>query len=89
MLKLDPKSARAYASRGEANEKSGDVDAALADYSLAIEIAPSLDEAYGLRGRVCGEQRDYERAIADESKAIELNPDPLSYFQLRRGTPLS
>jgi Flp pilus assembly protein TadD len=84
VLKFNPESARALASRGEAEEMSGNLDAALADYGAAINFDPGLDEAFGMRGRLYLKKADYEHAIADETKAIEINRDPLTYFQ-RRG----
>ena len=49
-LRLDPKCAKAYFSRGRAYETKGDQGKAVADYTAAIRLDPKYAEAYGNRG---------------------------------------
>lgn len=54
--------------------KDGNRDTAVADYTKAIQQAPSFFEAYYNRGIVYEDLGDSSSAIADYTKAIEINP---------------
>jgi tRNA A-37 threonylcarbamoyl transferase component Bud32 len=76
--------AEAHVQRGHAHARQGALDAALVDYSAALELAPSSVEALEARARVRAARGDPAGAIRDVSRALEL--DPLrSDLRLERG----
>jgi len=68
--------ARAYNNRGICQEKNGDPDAAIADYSRAVGLDPGLELAYGNRGWLFDKLGRKEEALADYKKAAELGYRP-------------
>jgi tetratricopeptide (TPR) repeat protein len=66
--------ALAYAQRAAAQEVKGEHDAAIADFTKAIEIDPKLAAAYDSRGFSYSRKNELDRAIVDYDKAIEINP---------------
>ena len=58
----------AYADKGE-------VDRAIEDYNIAIDLNPKYAAAYYNRGLVYNNKDDFDAAIEDFSKAIDLNPE--------------
>ncbi len=68
-----PTQPQPYRLRGNAFKELGDYQAALDDYTRALELAP---EAYWFnrRGLVYEETRQFELAAADYARAIELDP---------------
>lgn len=68
--------ARAYNNRGICQEKKGDPDAAIADYSRAVGLDPGLELAYGNRGWLFDKLGRKEEALADYKKAAELGYRP-------------
>jgi tetratricopeptide (TPR) repeat protein len=75
------KAATVYFYRGYTHGLNGDSDAALADYSKAIELDSGYTFAYNNRGVVYTEQGNLKAALADFSKAIELDPKyALAYY---------
>ena len=77
--------AKIYATRGLLNYfKKDNADAAIADLTEAIKIAPKFAQAYVDRGFVYdNRKRDYDRAIADYSAAIRLEPTNVEAFTRR------
>jgi tetratricopeptide (TPR) repeat protein len=73
-IRLDPKNAIVFASRGFAYQKKGDYDRAITDYSEAIQLNPTYALVFNNRGNAYQNKGDYDRAIADYSEAIR--PDP-------------
>ncbi len=73
-MRIDPKDANAYSSRGIAYEGKGDMDKALADYSEAIRIDPKSALAFYNRGIAYARKGDLDKAIADYTEAIGLDP---------------
>ena len=64
----------AYNSRGYAYFNKGEYDAAIADYTKAIELDPKDAIAYNNRGYAYLDKGEYDAAIADYTKAITINP---------------
>jgi tetratricopeptide (TPR) repeat protein len=69
-----PRSALAYASRGDYRFAVTDHEKAIADYTRAIELDPMCSVAYKGLGSVRLFDKDYEGAITYFTKAIELDP---------------
>ena len=64
----------AYFGRAIAYEKRGDPDGAVADYGVAICMAPNSVDAYRCRAIAYARRGDVEMAIADMTEAIRLDP---------------
>ena len=60
---------------GVAAEKSGQLDAALAEFRKATELDPKLAAAFADLGGIYIEKRDYAAAIPPLRRAIEISPD--------------
>ena len=58
-----------------AYHNTGDLDAAIDDYSKSISLAPENAWVYSVRGAAYGAKGDLDAAIDDYSKAISLNPE--------------
>jgi len=80
VMRLDPKSALAFISRGVAYERKGDMDRAIADYSEAIRLDPNNALASSNRGIAYAKKGDNDRAIADYNEAIRLDPKNANAF---------
>jgi tetratricopeptide (TPR) repeat protein len=74
-VRLDPKYAAAYNSRGLTYYKKGDYDRAIADYNQALALDPNFADAYCNRGAAYLAKGNYDRAIADCDQAIRLDPN--------------
>lgn len=73
-------SSDAYFNRGIAQYQTGDLQAALADLTEAIQLDSARAEAYYQRGNVRFELGDRQGAVADYTEAIALDPrDPAAY----------
>jgi thiol-disulfide isomerase/thioredoxin len=72
-IRLDSKRAASYHERGLAYSGAGRYSDAIADYSRALELAPSGDN-YSHRGYAQMELGKLEEALADLNKALELSP---------------
>lgn len=91
-LELDPKSARAYLSRGVGNYYlppafGGSVEAAIRDFEKAIELDPKSAEAHlwlGIALRKAKRNPEARKAIA---KSLELNPNRIWAKQQLEKTP--
>ena len=71
-IELDPKSARAYASRGALKYAMGDSKGAISDLSKAIEINPKSVTAYSGRASAKFATGDIPGATADFFSAASL-----------------
>jgi tetratricopeptide (TPR) repeat protein len=80
-IERDGNDAIAYYGRGRMHAINDEWERAIADYSSAIELDPTLLEAYTRRSRAYAELKyDDPRGLADASKAIELDPkNPRGY----------
>ncbi len=73
VIRLNPKSAVAYALRGLAYQRQGNNRAALSDSNQAARIDPNNAVAYFARGLSYHSQRDYQGALAAYEKATILD----------------
>ena len=75
-VELDPRSAQALEMRGMAEEGIDDMDAAVADYTKLVELAPKssyrLADAYCTRGSSYLREKKYDLAAADLEKSIAI-----------------
>src|SRR5436190_2007237 len=68
---------------GARDRRAGHFDAAIADYTKAIELNPQYAVAYQNRAGARLFVDDYAGALADASKAIALQPDFASAYNTR------
>jgi serine/threonine-protein kinase len=73
LMEPDP---RAIHGRGEARERTGDLQGALQDFEAALRKDPAAESVYYDRGRVRIRLGDREGGIADQTKAAEAAPRP-------------
>ena len=59
--------------QGSQDEKRGDLDAAIADCTKAIQLKPRSAAAYNLRSWSEFLKKDFDASIADATRAIQLN----------------
>jgi tetratricopeptide (TPR) repeat protein len=79
-VKLKTEFALAHVGRADAYRRRGEIDAAIADYSRAIELKPDYAKAYAWRCYAYGVRRDDMRAAQDFTRAVELDrSDPTPY----------
>lgn len=76
-------SADAYDTRAVALHIAGQVEAALADYSRAIELAPDNARVIANRAEAYYDLGNDEACIADAERAMDLDPNDPSSFALR------
>ncbi len=76
-----PDEPTAYLGRAIVLDVLGSKDAAIADYTYAIELDPEYTDAYNNRATIYSDQGEFEKALADFTSAIELDPDnDLGYY---------
>jgi len=73
-IKLDPKYADAYSSRGNAWSTRGDSDRAIADFDMALKLSPKDRFVLGSRAFEWTVRGDYARAIADHDTVLQMDP---------------
>jgi tetratricopeptide (TPR) repeat protein len=71
-IRLTPKHADFYYSRGLAYNKMGKYNKAISDYSEAIKLKPKHADFYYSRGLAYNKVGKSDKAIYDYTKAIEL-----------------
>jgi tetratricopeptide (TPR) repeat protein len=71
-----------YINRGITKEKLNKLDAALADFSHAIRIVPSV-KAYNLRANCYFKKGNYESAIADYTQSLALDANQADVYYNR------
>jgi tetratricopeptide (TPR) repeat protein len=69
--------------RGVEHSRQSEYDAAIKEYTLAIEINPNLIVAYFNRGHAYSKKGDHNAAIRDFSKTIKLNPKNVEAYKNR------
>jgi lipoprotein NlpI len=69
--------------KGSAALRNGDVEAAIVNYTRAIEQEPKNANAYGGRGAAKRTKGDFEGALVDLNKSIELDPTVQSAYYAR------
>ncbi len=65
--------AHTYYHRAFTYKKMGNIAAAIADYTQAIELDPAYAEAYNNRGNIYMQKRLFDKALADYSNAIKAD----------------
>jgi tetratricopeptide (TPR) repeat protein len=83
VIKLDPKFALAYVSRGAAHLKLNKLNKAIADFSAAIELNPKYARAHYLRGLAFDKQNQTARAYLDFVRTIEIDPNFSAAYRSR------
>jgi tetratricopeptide (TPR) repeat protein len=73
----------AYGLRAAARRKIANFSGALADYTIAIKLAPYSSFYYGSRSGVYADQKNYRAAVADLDRAIKIDPKNLAYYMNR------
>ena len=74
-----PRTAAEYLDRGLAH-MAAEPDAAIADFTKAIQLDPRNSAAYFNRGRILANKNNLDDAISDFSKAIDIDPrDAMAY----------
>lgn len=86
LLKLNPRSANAYFQRARLNREQGDLDAALRDYSGAIQANARYTWAYLGRAIVHTLQKRYDEALDDYRTAERLEPELTEIYHSRAWT---
>lgn len=75
LIKYYPAGGKGYYLRGFVEDKLGQQDQAIADYSKSTELDPKNAEAWANRGIIYyNTKQDYNTAKADFSAAIQINP---------------
>ncbi|MFH0731927.1 MAG: tetratricopeptide repeat protein, partial [Candidatus Omnitrophota bacterium] len=69
-----PNKARPFNNRGNAYEDKGNIEQALSDYNIAIELDPKYPKAYNNRGNAYSRKGNFDQALSDYNKAIEIDP---------------
>jgi len=60
---------------GDAFYQAGNIDGAMAEYELALEMDPDNVNVYNSMGVCHGERGDYDRALASFATAVALDPE--------------
>ena len=77
--------ANLYLARGCGYGEKGDNEHAVADYSEAIRLKPTMVDTYEMRGRAYKRLKFYDQAISDYSQGIQLESNR-SVFIVIEGT---
>jgi tetratricopeptide (TPR) repeat protein len=75
--------AKEHFDKGAALSGRGDWDAAILEYTNAINIDPNCAEAYNGRGSAYIWKKDYDRAIVDYTQAIKICPNYTEAYNCR------
>jgi tetratricopeptide (TPR) repeat protein len=80
---IDPNYVAAYLGRGAVYSGEHSYDAAIKDYSKAIDLDGSSFAAYNNRGVIYTAMQDYDKAAADFDKVMSLNADYIPGYNNR------
>lgn len=69
--------ARAYALRGLAKARKGDIEGGIADESATLALEPGNAFALNTRGLLHAQKRDFESALVDLNAAVAATPESL------------
>ena len=83
-IRAESDNPEAYLFRGMLLSESKQPEAAISDYTRALELDPKLSQAHNLRGQERFKVARIEEAIRDFDKAIELHPS-LEPYHWQRG----
>jgi tetratricopeptide (TPR) repeat protein len=83
VIRLEPKSARAYYFRGETYAKMFSFNKAIDDFTQTLKISPTAYQALYYRGVCYSELGDYSKAKRDYDKGIDLKPDYGPFYLMR------
>jgi serine/threonine protein kinase/Flp pilus assembly protein TadD len=77
------KSETSYYNRGVDNYNNANYNAAITDFTKAINLDPNEALYYDFRGASYNELEYYNKSITDYTKAINLDPNKASYYNWR------
>ncbi|MDB5331226.1 MAG: Tetratricopeptide domain protein [Phycisphaerales bacterium] len=83
MIDADPKDPHVYLNRASVYDTRREFAKSVADFTKAIELAPSLNVAYQRRGEDLFRLGKFKESVADFDKLIELRPDQGPYLWQR------
>ena len=66
---------KALIARAAAFDRKDQIDRAIADYDMSLQLDPTLADIFNARGELWRRKGDRPRALADFGAAIKLNPD--------------
>lgn len=69
--------------QARAQQKAGNLDAAIDLYTQVIQLVPERPQPYFNRGHVYEIKKDYDQALADFNKMIAINAASAVYFNAR------
>jgi tetratricopeptide (TPR) repeat protein len=82
-IRLDPKNATTFYSRGNVYSRMQDSDRAITDFTEAVRLDRNYARAWCARGLAYSDKQDYGRAIADFTEAVRLDPQLTEAFRGR------
>ncbi len=82
-LLAHPQTAIEYLMRGTAETQLQNSQAAIADFTKAIELNPRLVHAYNNRGNIKQQLGEWDSAIADFTKVLAINPRSATAYNNR------
>jgi len=89
IIRRYPNAAVGYVNRGLLEARTGKLEDAVADFGLAIKIAPAVEDYYAMRSRVLKQLHRDELAKADLDQAIALDPKQAVAYRARAALLLS
>ncbi len=75
LIEMDPHYTDYFSERAKISRKSGDLEAAIADYDQAAAYGPPFPELFHNRGSAYAELGDFEGAAADFDLVLDMEPD--------------
>jgi tetratricopeptide (TPR) repeat protein len=82
-IRSDPSSPAGYANRGVYYVEKGMYDAALADFSAAIELDPSDKMTLSDRALTYFKKKDFDSAVKDLDTLVSMDPEAGQYYNDR------